>query len=575
MDIYDLFCALGDVSDCFVTETEKRSPLIKERAAVKWASVAACACAVLAAALFPVFYRYSHSTTPGASVTGTSAAESEPVKMELLSGPDRTEYVLGEEPDLSGLAFTVTYADGTVSVVSDGFTCPVTVLDALGEYGLTASYRGVECTFTVTVAEPKVEKIAVARLPDKLEYKFYDKIDTAGAVITVTYENGYEREITDGFTHEPRIVTYEAVGAEDSGSVTVEYGGARASYGITVGEREPTDTVLLSGSCGKNVLFSLDVSGTLSVFGTGSMTDFAGEGEVPWGDYAEIISRAVIGDGVTSVGDYAFYGCRNMTADLIPYGVTSIGDYAFYGCGFEVLPELPESVRTVGSHAFEGCGALLSAALPDGLLSLGDCAFRFCVRLSLIRLGTGLETVGESAFASCERLELISIPESVTELGDYAFDGCGMLSYVEVPQNVSSLGEGVFRNCVSLASVSLPRGLYSIGEKTFQGCARLTGVTIPDTVGEIGGWAFSMCDSLDGAVLPESVNYIGAYAFYGCRTSADIYIMNADCEIYDSENTLGHMTLHGYAGSSAELYADEYAYYFLPFEPDIEGGSLQ
>lgn len=558
MDIYDLLYALGDVSDCFVTETETKSPLVKERAVVRWASLAACACIVLAGAFFPLFYRYIRRTTPGASVT--SGTESGEVTVELLSLPDKTEYLLGEELDTSGLSFTVTYGDGTTGTVSSGFSCPVTVLDELGEYEITVSYMGADCIFAVNVAEPEVKKIELSKLPDKLEYYVYEKTDTTGAELTVTYENGYERTVTDGFTYEPRLIT-----SEYADTVTVQYGNARATYIITVELREATDVPLLSGACGDGVYFTLDAAGTLTVTGAGDMSDGSPDAGAPWGEYAEIIRQAVIGDGVTSIGGYAFYGCCNMTYIDLPDGLTEIGDYAFSGCGLESVA-LPPSLQALGSHAFSECGTLISIKLPDKLTEIGDNAFCFCGRLSEVELGGGLSVIGGSAFASCTRLTSIVIPDSVTEIGGYAFDGCSSLASVSISQNVSVIGEGVFRNCEALAAVILPSGLSAIGEKAFYGCFELQYISIPAGVGEIGGWAFSMCENLRRLTVPESVYSIGPYAFFGCMASARIYIENRDCEIYDSANTLGWMMVYGCAGSTAQEYAEKYGYYFEEYE---------
>ena len=79
--------------------------------------------------------------------------------------------------------------------------------------------------------------------------------------------------------------------------------------------------------------------------------------------------------GVTSIGNYAFYGCSSLTSVTIPNGVTSIGNYAFYGCSSLTSITIPDGVTSIGIYAFYGCSSLTSITIPDGVTSIGDWAF--------------------------------------------------------------------------------------------------------------------------------------------------------------------------------------------------------
>ena len=91
-----------------------------------------------------------------------------------------------------------------------------------------------------------------------------------------------------------------------------------------------------SGTCGENLTWLLDSDGKLTIYGTGSMNSYNSNSyngkfatSAPWGQYYKQIKTIIIGDCVTSIGSYAFYGCSSLTSVTIPDGLTSISDYAF------------------------------------------------------------------------------------------------------------------------------------------------------------------------------------------------------------------------------------------------------
>ena len=89
--------------------------------------------------------------------------------------------------------------------------------------------------------------------------------------------------------------------------------------------------------------------------------------------------NTIIPNGVTSIGDYAFSGCKNLTSITIPNSVTSIGDYAFYLCSSLTSVTIPDGVTSIGSSAFSGCSSLTSVNIPEGVTSIGESAFYFCI----------------------------------------------------------------------------------------------------------------------------------------------------------------------------------------------------
>ena len=100
---------------------------------------------------------------------------------------------------------------------------------------------------------------------------------------------------------------------------------------------EPTEPseVIDSGTCGENLTWTLDKNGDLTISGAGAMYDYSYSygNSAPWCSqgYESKVKRAIINEGVTSIGGYAFYGCSGLTSITIPSGVTSIG-YGAFGC---------------------------------------------------------------------------------------------------------------------------------------------------------------------------------------------------------------------------------------------------
>ncbi|MBR5342904.1 MAG: leucine-rich repeat protein [Oscillospiraceae bacterium] len=267
-----------------------------------------------------------------------------------------------------------------------------------------------------------------------------------------------------------------------------------------------TWTALTGGDCGDSLRWMLD--GTLLLIsGTGDMDEF-GTGTAPWYDSRKNIQTVLIGDGVTSIGDYAFMNCSYLSDVTIPDGVTSIGSEAFYYCLALTDVTIPDGVTSIGNSAFSNCKSLTSVTIPDSVTSLEGFAFHFCTSLKDVSFGNGLTEIGDDAFCNCTALTGVTIPDSVTYIGDYAF-----------------------YNCYSLTAVTIGNGVTSIGSSAFCNCTALTGVTIPDSVTYIGDYAFRNCTSLTGVTIPDSVTYIGDYAFYNCTSLASVTIGNGVTEI--------------------------------------------
>lgn len=280
-----------------------------------------------------------------------------------------------------------------------------------------------------------------------------------------------------------------------------------------------------SGSCGANVTWRFE-DGVLTISGSGAMEDFNcfSAERTPWYEYRENINRAVIEDGVKSIGVHAFYECDSLTSIEISSGVTAIGAGAFYGCSSLKSIKIPSGVTTISNSVFYGCSSLTSIEIPSGVTSIESDAFQFCSNLTSIEIPSGVTSIEAYVFYGCSSLTNIKIPSRVTFIKDFAFFKCSSLKAIEIPSGVTSIGWGAFSGCNSLTSIELPSGLKTIGSCAFENCSSLTVIEIPLGITAIESGTFQGCSSLTSIEIPSGVTTIGYQAFMNCSSLTGIAI---------------------------------------------------
>lgn len=251
----------------------------------------------------------------------------------------------------------------------------------------------------------------------------------------------------------------------------------------------PNAEIVSGGSCGEQVFWTLTGEGELVIYGSGAMMNYVYNSNypkpAPWRNQRDQITTITIEDGVTTIGNEAFYRCDSLTSVTIGNCVTTIENGAFERCTALTSVTMSNSVTTIGQEAFSDCTALTAITIPDGVVTIGDWAFTDCIALTSVTIPSSVTTIGERAFARCSALTAITIPDGVITIGEWAFSDCS-----------------------SLTSVSIPNGVTTIGDRTFSDCSALTSVTIPDSVISIGYNAFY------GTSLQE-VYYLGSQARWG------------------------------------------------------------
>ena len=190
-------------------------------------------------------------------------------------------------------------------------------------------------------------------------------------------------------------------------------------------------------SAGSYTISISKVSGNYTFFGSSSYSllrknTTANQNRV----YANCVKAIRIGNGITSIGDYAFNYCGSLTSVTIPSSVTSFGNYAF-----------------------NSCYSFTSVTIPSGVTSFGNYAFQNCYSLASITMPSSVTSIGTSAFGSCYALASITIPSNVTSIGNSAFQNCyGVAEYHVKPTTPPTLGTTVFSGIVSDCIIYVPNG---------------------------------------------------------------------------------------------------------------------
>ena len=247
------------------------------------------------------------------------------------------------------------------------------------------------------------------------------------------------------------------------------------------------------------------------------------------------LTSITIPDSVTSIGTNAFLDCTGklIINCNIPSKEPSRASPFNYSAFTEVV--IGNGVTSIGDYAFSGCSSLTSVTIPNSVTSIGSSAFSGCSSLTSVTIGNSVTSIGEGVFHSCTSLTSIIIPDSVTSIGEDAFYQCTSLTSAIIGNCVTSIGQAAFFCCTSLTSVTIGNSVTLIHGCAFIGCTSLTSITIPDSVTSIGYCAFDGCSSLKEVYCkPTTPPTIGDLAFCNNASGFKIYVPRESVESYKS-----------------------------------------
>ena len=234
----------------------------------------------------------------------------------------------------------------------------------------------------------------------------------------------------------------------------------------------------LTYDCGESVTATLspnsDGAGTytLTIKGNGPMENYDGyrtssnNSCAPWCEKIQNITRLIVEDGVTTLGDDILY-------------------YSYYDNGSDF-------------HSFH----------PN---------------LREVKLPEGLSYIGARAFCDSPDLTEVKIPNTVTKIKEYAFSGCTGLTEIELPPQLEEVDGGLFSRCSELKEITIPSSVKTIGARAFQYCTKLESVTLSEGLREIEYQAF-YCTNLKSLNIPKSVERLEYDMVGGCQHLAYITI---------------------------------------------------
>lgn len=304
-------------------------------------------------------------------------------------------------------------------------------------------------------------------MPTLFEYSFYN------VIATVNYPASNQTYTADNMLNYGGTLTWVPHG-DDSGTIA-------------------------SGICGDNLTWKVDDQGALTISGTGNMYNYYFRNMPPWQAYSQSITRLVVEDGVSSIGNYACYQYSNLKE-----------------------AHFPNTLTLIGETAFEDCVSLTEVIIPQNVSNISKVAFARCTGLQHVVILSDNATYDFNVFNGCTSLKTAGPIGSDANI-EYCW--------------TDSIPDNVFYQLSSLVDISIPAGISAIGKNSFLGCTGLTEIVFPETIKSIQASSFADCNSLRKVTLSGNMPVIGENAFY--EVVSEVYYPKGNAT-YDPAKMLGY-----------------------------------
>lgn len=315
-----------------------------------------------------------------------------------------------------------------------------------------------------------------------------------------------------------------------------------------------------------------------------------------------------VSDGILYTKDMTkLIGCppaMDLTELKISEKAEIINDYAFATCYKLKDLVIPENIKQINNAAFVACINLESIELPESINAVHMDTFYMCESLSDVKFNGDISAIGIGAFAKCSSLTEFDIPDSVKYIGTNAFE---FSPCIEVIDDIHYVDNWVVDSEGDIENAVPKKGTVGIAEMSFQFTKNIKHVDFPESVISVSDIAIVATGNYPYEIHYRS-SYINEDTLRGAKSASDFYIYDKECDIFDSEKTIpaeykinekmpdlesdGVITsvwgdiagetveepeepvdksvvIHGYAGSTAQAYAEKYNRKFEVIEEEI------
>ena len=337
---------------------------------------------------------------------------------------------------------------------------------SIGEYAFCSCSSLMSVTISESVtridrdAFYSCSSLTSVTIPECVTYIGYDAFWNCGNLAEIWFKGEKPEFGTEPGHEENRSFPFDCDGA------TVHFPLSTAWMGVALYYESYYSWVpygSTSGKCGDNLSWTLDASGLLVITGSGDMWNWDScnwnienpNNASPWVWFFKIIKAIVLPEGLTSIGDYAFENCQELTGITIPSTMINIGNGAFSYSGL-CSALIPDGVTSIGAYAFYSCSSLTRVTISESVTSIGDYAFSDCCSLTGFKVAEGNAHYAspEGILYSKELTELIQCPArkegtlsilgSVTCVRNDAFSGCTQLEQITFRGPAPTIGDNSF-----------------------------------------------------------------------------------------------------------------------------------